>query len=160
MNAEQGKENDEWDDNGTDACEDKGGDGVMIPTAEQIQQFHDQGFFVTEPLLGPGELDAMVAACQRALAKTEAELEAQGGHRAITHKGTRYFIAKLHEQSEICRRFVTRGPLVEMATTVLGPEVRLYWNQAVIKPARQGASFAWHQDTGYVPTDPPEYLTY
>src|SRR5262249_40791321 len=77
----------------------------------------------------------------------------------INLQGKRYFLAKLHEQSDLCRQACTSRALVEMAVALLGPEVRLYWNQAVIKPPRHGASFAWHQDTGYVPIEPQEYLT-
>jgi hypothetical protein len=129
----------------------------MVPTPEQVAQFRAQGFFITEPLFSPAELDAVVADFDRLRAALDEKMEGQSS--GITHKGTRYFIPKLHEQSEPCRRMVTGAPLVELAVALMGPEVRLYWNQAVIKPPKQGGSFAWHQDTGYVPMEPQEYLT-
>src|SRR4051794_31089512 len=117
---------------------------------EQREAFLDRGFFITEPLFDDAVLDAGVAECERVRAETDARLE--GTRReGINLHGKRYFLAKLHEQSDLCRKLCVSAPLVGMAVDLLGPEVRLYWNQAVIKPPRQGASFAWHQDTGYVP---------
>jgi ectoine hydroxylase-related dioxygenase (phytanoyl-CoA dioxygenase family) len=127
-------------------------------TPEQLHQFRDQGFFITEPLFDDATLDALIAECERVRAATEERLSSSD-REGINLRGKRYFLAKLHEQSDLCREVCARGPLVPMAVDLLGPEVRLYWNQAVIKPPRQGASFAWHQDTGYVPIEPEEYLT-
>jgi ectoine hydroxylase-related dioxygenase (phytanoyl-CoA dioxygenase family) len=131
----------------------------MVPTSGQIQQFREQGFFMTEPLFGLAELDPVIAYFERARAEVDTELHDRPKDDGITLKGARYFIAHLHEKSAACRRLVTSPTLVEMAIALLGPEVRLYWNQAVIKPPRKGGSFAWHQDTGYEPMEPPEYLT-
>lgn len=130
----------------------------MIPTAEQRAAFQEQGFFVTEPLYDAATLAEITAEFDRIRAEEDAALGADG-RRGITHRGKRYFLAGLHDRSAACRRMVTGRTLVELATALLGPEVRLYWNQAVIKPPRHGAAFAWHQDTGYVPIEPQQYLT-
>ena len=42
---------------------------------------------------------------------------------------------------------------------LLGPDVRLYWDQAVYKKPETPREFPWHQDTGYVFTEPQDYLT-
>jgi hypothetical protein len=40
-----------------------------------------------------------------------------------------------------------------------GPDVRLYWDQAVYKKPRTEAPFPWHQDKGYTFVEPQQYLT-
>jgi phytanoyl-CoA hydroxylase len=130
----------------------------MTPTAEQKAAFVEQGFFITEPFYGAPTLDEIAAEFERIRAAEDAAMGEEGS-RGITHRGKRYFLAKLHERSDPCHRMLTGPALTELAVSLLGPEVRLYWNQAVIKPPRQGAAFAWHQDTGYVPIEPQEYLT-
>ena len=41
----------------------------------------------------------------------------------------------------------------------IGPDARLYWEQCVAKPPGAGTELPWHQDNGYTPVDPEEYLT-
>jgi ectoine hydroxylase-related dioxygenase (phytanoyl-CoA dioxygenase family) len=130
----------------------------MIPSEEQKAAFREQGFFITEPLFDTATLDELAQEFERIRAEEDAALGKEGS-RGITHKGKRYFLAGLHQRSEACRRLVTGRVLSELAVALMGPEVRLYWNQAVIKAPREGAAFAWHQDTGYVPIEPQEYLT-
>jgi hypothetical protein len=129
----------------------------MIATPEQKAAFQEQGFYTTGPLFDAATLDEIASECERIRAEEDAALTE--GSRGITHKGKRYFLAGLHDRSEACRRMVTGPTLCRLAVSLLGPEVRLYWNQAVIKAPRHGAAFAWHQDTGYVPIEPQEYLT-
>ena len=38
-------------------------------------------------------------------------------------------------------------------------DVRLYWEQAVAKPAQARTVLPWHQDNGYTPLEPEEYVT-
>ena len=53
-----------------------------------------------------------------------------------------------------------RGPLVQDLThDLIGPDVRLYWNQAVYKKPGKGHLFPWHQDNGYTFCEPQTYLT-
>jgi phytanoyl-CoA hydroxylase len=42
---------------------------------------------------------------------------------------------------------------------VLGADVRLYWEQSVAKPPEARTELPWHQDNGYTPLEPEEYLT-
>jgi ectoine hydroxylase-related dioxygenase (phytanoyl-CoA dioxygenase family) len=42
---------------------------------------------------------------------------------------------------------------------LLGPDARLYWEQSVAKPPEARTELPWHQDNGYTPLDPEQYLT-
>ena len=41
----------------------------------------------------------------------------------------------------------------------MGPDVRLYWEQAVCKQPDGAAPVLWHQDNGYTYVEPQAYLT-
>jgi phytanoyl-CoA hydroxylase len=127
-------------------------------SADELQQFRDVGYLVTPPLFDGETLEGLGRECERLRQEMDARM-AGSDREGITLRGRRYFLARLHEQSDLCRRACTHPGLVGSAIQVLGPDVRLYWNQMVIKPPRTGAAFAWHQDTGYVPIVPQEYLT-
>ena len=42
---------------------------------------------------------------------------------------------------------------------LIGPDVRLYWDQAVYKKPGTKDEFPWHQDNGYTFIEPQAYLT-
>jgi ectoine hydroxylase-related dioxygenase (phytanoyl-CoA dioxygenase family) len=42
---------------------------------------------------------------------------------------------------------------------MIGPDVRLYWDQAVYKKPGTESPFPWHQDNGYAFVEPQQYLT-
>jgi ectoine hydroxylase-related dioxygenase (phytanoyl-CoA dioxygenase family) len=42
---------------------------------------------------------------------------------------------------------------------LIGPDARLYWEQSVAKPPEARTELPWHQDNGYTPLVPEQYLT-
>ncbi|HET6950454.1 MAG TPA: phytanoyl-CoA dioxygenase family protein, partial [Acidimicrobiales bacterium] len=42
---------------------------------------------------------------------------------------------------------------------LIGPDVNLYWDQAVYKKPEKPRRFPWHQDNGYAYVEPQQYLT-
>jgi hypothetical protein len=47
----------------------------------------------------------------------------------------------------------------DLVRDLIGPDVRLYWDQAVYKKPGTRADFPWHQDNGYTFVEPQAYLT-
>ena len=47
----------------------------------------------------------------------------------------------------------------DLVHDLIGPDVRLYWDQAVYKKPGTRAPFPWHQDNGYTFVEPQAYLT-
>ena len=90
--------------------------------------------------------------------KEDVELKAEGTRRGINTEG-RNFPPHVHEKSEAGAKLCRDPELSESAMSILGPNVRLCWNQAVTKAPMTGGSFSWHQDAGYHAIDPQEYLT-
>ena len=49
--------------------------------------------------------------------------------------------------------------MVGLCADLVGPDVRLYWDQAVYKKTEKPRRVPWHQDNGYTYVEPQEYLT-
>jgi ectoine hydroxylase-related dioxygenase (phytanoyl-CoA dioxygenase family) len=57
-------------------------------------------------------------------------------------------------------RELCAGPVFQdLAHDLIGPDVRLYWDQAVYKKPEPRREFPWHQDNGYTYIEPQQYLT-
>ncbi len=130
----------------------------MIPTTDELDQFHREGYFITDPVLDHDLLDQIGADFERLRAEQDSALRGAGERSGISLEG-RNFIRDIHALSEAGGQLALSRDLAELAGSLLGPDVRLYWNQAVTKAPRTGGSFSWHQDSGYVPIEPLEYLT-
>jgi len=130
----------------------------MIPSEGQLEQFREAGFFLTERMFDDGLLDRIAVDFERLRAEQDAAIRESGERDGISLEG-RNFIFTVDEKSAAGRELCTSAGLVEMAIKLVGPDLRLYWNQAVTKAAKSGASFSWHQDSGYHPIEPLEYLT-
>ena len=118
---------------------------------EQRRDFREKGWFDVGPVFGPAELGEIRAEYDRLLARPM----------RIGEKGKTPFEYSplLHVQSERLCRFATDRRLVEPAVDLLGPDVRLYWDQAVYKYPSFPKEFPWHQDNGYTFLWPELYLS-
>ena len=57
------------------------------------------------------------------------------------------------------RRFTSSALFADVCADLIGPDVRLYWDQAVYKKPGTESPFPWHQDNGYAFVEPQQYLT-
>ncbi len=129
-------------------------------TPAQARRYDEQGFFVLEDALAPAELEALVEAIDPFEARQEEALRAM--------EGGRYFIARADEitftthlvvRSALLRRFTSSALFADVCADLIGPDVRLYWDQAVYKKPGTESPFPWHQDNGYAFVEPQQYLT-
>lgn len=127
-------------------------------TDNQLRQYWDQGFVVLPGFLRQNVLDEVLPRLDRYDTEYHQRLQ-EVGRRGISRAGEITFTANLAPKDEVLARFVSSNPFVELTTEILGPDVRLYWDQAVYKRPETRRDFPWHQDTGYVPTEPAHYLT-
>jgi phytanoyl-CoA hydroxylase len=126
----------------------------------QARQYDESGYFLLEGALAPAEVDALTEAIDPLEARTEDALRA--------HAGGRFFIARADEitfsthlvaESILLRRFTSSSLFADLAADLIGPDVRLYWDQAVYKKPGTESPFPWHQDNGYAFVEPQQYLT-
>jgi ectoine hydroxylase-related dioxygenase (phytanoyl-CoA dioxygenase family) len=131
-----------------------------VVTEAQARQYDELGYFVLEDALTAEQCDAVTAAIDPVEASREKELRQQ-------HDG-KFFIARADEitftthlvvRSEILRRFTASVLFADLCADLIGPDVRLYWDQAVYKKPGTEAPFPWHQDNGYAFVEPQQYLT-
>ena len=128
-------------------------------TAEQKEQFHELGYYLTDPVFSDGELTAAAEAFDALHADAIAAAEKDGDERTVEYTRTRPFIAAAHAKSPVLARIVKKSAYLDACREFVGEDADLYYNQCVIKVPEVGKSFAWHQDSGYARTDPLAYIT-
>jgi phytanoyl-CoA hydroxylase len=131
-----------------------------IVTRQQARQYDQQGFFVLEGALRSDEVEALTEAID--------PFESRGEEKLRDMEGGRFFIARADEitftthlvvRSARLRRFTASVLFADVCADLIGPDVRLYWDQAVYKKPGTESPFPWHQDNGYAFVEPQQYLT-
>ena len=131
-----------------------------IVTAEQARQYDERGCFVLENALGPAEVAALTEAIDPFEAHQEEALRAmEGGRFFIARADEITFTTHLVLQSPVARAFTASTLFADVCADLIGPDVRLYWDQAVYKKPGTESPFPWHQDNGYAFVEPQQYLT-
>ncbi len=126
---------------------------IQLPdtlTAEQRTAFDRDGYFVVEDLFSPEECDHVLDHLERATFELALGDEDEG---ALSYRPL------LHTASPELQRVATDPRWGGVVMPLLGADVRLYWEQGVAKPPQARTELPWHQDNGYAPTIPEEYVT-
>ena len=129
-------------------------------TPEQVAQFDEQGFVVVPDLVDADTL----AAVREDLDGLEAEVDAflqtrDDGRFSITETGALTIAIHAVTRSDAARALSAHPAVLGLCTDLVGPDVRLYWDQAVYKKTEKPRRVPWHQDNGYTYVEPQEYLT-
>ncbi|MGH9206026.1 MAG: phytanoyl-CoA dioxygenase family protein, partial [Acidimicrobiales bacterium] len=121
------------------------------PSEVDIEQFRSRGYFVAPGLFSPKE-------CERALAHIEqAAFELALGNAT---EGPLSYRPMMHLGSPELTALATDARWAAIVLPLLGTgDARLYWEQAVAKPPQARTELPWHQDNGYTPLVPEEYVT-
>jgi ectoine hydroxylase-related dioxygenase (phytanoyl-CoA dioxygenase family) len=129
-------------------------------TAEQAKQFDEDGYFVMNGVFGADEIGRVRGEIDGFEAKTEAFLRSRDDERlAIAEAGAITFTVHLVTRSSVLRAFSKHPVFAGICTDIVGPDVNLYWDQAVYKKPEKPRRFPWHQDNGYTYVEPQQYLT-
>ena len=129
-------------------------------TPEQARQYDESGFFVLEGALDADEVAALAREIDPFEARQEEALRAmEGGRFFIARADEITFTTHLVVRSGMLRRFTSSALLADVCADLIGPDVRLYWDQAVYKKPGTESPFPWHQDNGYAFLEPQQYLT-
>jgi ectoine hydroxylase-related dioxygenase (phytanoyl-CoA dioxygenase family) len=127
---------------------------------EQARSYDELGFFVLRGALDPATVAEAIAEIDPLEAQAEAWLRTQpGGRVSIARAGEITFTTHLVTRSERLRALVSGPPFLDLVHDILGPDVRMYWDQAVYKKPGTPDPFPWHQDNGYAFIEPQQYLT-
>jgi ectoine hydroxylase-related dioxygenase (phytanoyl-CoA dioxygenase family) len=139
--------------------EDRPGSPSTLSTA-QVRHFDEQGFVVVPDVVDTDVLAQVVAETDRCEARTDAFLRGQeGGRMAIAETGAITFSTHLVARSDVLRSLSCHPTILGICSDLIGPDVSLYWDQAVYKKPEKPRRFPWHQDNGYAYVEPQQYLT-
>jgi phytanoyl-CoA hydroxylase len=130
-----------------------------IVTDDLARQWDEQGFFVLRDVI-PQETIARVRDEIDPLEERMTEwLRKRGGRVAIADADAITFTTHVVKRSEVLRDFAAGEPFRSIVRDLIGPDVRLYWDQAVYKKPEPEREFPWHQDNGYTFIEPQQYVT-
>jgi phytanoyl-CoA hydroxylase len=127
---------------------------------EQAAQYDEKGFVVLEDVFPHELMDQVAAEIDPIEDRVEKFLQTQpDGKLFIARAGEITFATNLVKHSETLVEFVKHPAFAEITHDLVGPDVRLYWDQSVYKKPGTDAPFPWHQDNGYTYLEPQQYLT-
>lgn len=122
-----------------------------VITEADLGRFRTDGFFTVADVFTPEECDAILGHIE------QAAFELALGE---TGDGPLSYRPMMHLASPELMRVATDGRWAPIVLPLLGTgDARLYWEQAVAKPPQARTELPWHQDNGYTPLLPEEYIT-
>jgi phytanoyl-CoA hydroxylase len=128
------------------------------PTPADAERFRREGYLKVGPLLSPEDLAAARAAYDRIFNATEKPSSYRNlGQREgeEVSPGAVLQIIDMYALDEAFNRILHNEAILDWVETILGtPNIRLYHDQALYKPALNGDVVPWHQDNGYWKLEP------
>ena len=129
-------------------------------TQTQIDQFDNDGYVIVNDIFTSDELKELVVITVEAQADAVAYLASQPNERiAISEIGAITFAAQIASRKPEIGKFVKNTKIMGACRDLIGPDVRMYHDQAVYKQIEKPRRFPWHQDNGYLFVEPQHYLT-
>lgn len=131
-----------------------------VVSPAQARAYDELGYFVLEDVLDAETVDALDRAIEPFDAEAMRFLERQPAGR-FSLAGVDMVSIALHvaRRSEALRSFCTAPLFADLCHDLIGPDARLYWDQAVYKRPHGAEPVLWHQDNGYTYVEPQAYLT-
>ncbi len=121
--------------------------------------FRRQGYCILPDPLSAEELSALTDAADTLLGEAVDD-DGKGRYHDIGRGEDRRFLRLRHEDFPAVESFLFGDRMRALTTALVGPTPHLFVEQFVVKGANSGASFAWHQDGGYVGFDHKPYVTF
>jgi len=126
----------------------------------QAEHFDEFGFVVVDHAVDTATLERVTAEIDAFEAELESLLRTADNERAfIAEADAITFTTHLVARSRTARTLATDDVFVELCFDLIGPDVNMYWDQAVYKKNTKRRRFPWHQDNGYAFIEPQQYLT-
>jgi ectoine hydroxylase-related dioxygenase (phytanoyl-CoA dioxygenase family) len=128
--------------------------------AAQARSWDERGYFVLEDAFDAETVARVAAEIAPFEAKANEFLRSRpDGRFAIARADQITFTTHLVARSPYLREFCRHPVFQDLVHDLIGPDVRLYWDQAVYKKPGTREPFPWHQDNGYTFVEPEAYLT-
>ena len=129
-------------------------------TEAQVRQFDTDGFVEIPGLFSADEIVRLRELFDGFEVESDAFLKSLENERLmIAESGAITFTTHLVARSPELAAFAKHPSLVGVCVDLVGPDVNVYWDQAVYKKPEKPRRFPWHQDNGYAYVEPQQYLT-
>ena len=126
----------------------------------QAARFNQDGFVKLEGVFSPEEIAAVTAAIDPIEEERERYVREQhAGRMRLSEADIITFTTHIVRNSPVLRDFAAHPAIKDLCHDLIGPDVRLYWDQSVYKKTGKPQEFPWHQDNGYTFVTPQQYLT-
>lgn len=129
-------------------------------SAEHARAFDQDGFFVLEEAFDPATVHEVSEAIEPFDAEVLEFLHTRpNGRFSIAGVDTVTIALHLATRSPVLHAFAANDVFAGLGHDLVGPDVRLYWDQSVVKQPHGSEPVLWHQDNGYTYVEPQAYLT-
>lgn len=135
----------------------------MTLTQPQVDFFHENGYAVLGPILKPDEIAILREAYDEEFRKS---VEGGGARNLAIEKDqaekkpTQMLqIMQMCERSLHFRKLIYDTRILDAVQSLIGPNLMLFHDQALFKPARHGGPVNWHQDNAYWKCSPALLLS-
>jgi len=132
---------------------------MSLVTQQNIDQFHEEGYFLTDVVIEKSTLDAMCVEMERVFQEEVAAAKKTGNDAAVKAALGARAVAPFHVRSDVAAELVKHPIYLDMCRAFIGPDADLYYNQITTKYPERGKIFGWHQDSGYTTTNATPYIT-
>src|SRR4051812_47712054 len=137
--------------------------------AEAFGAFYaENGFFAVDPLFDSGEVETyrrQISAIIRKETPTAdrvyVQIEPSVVHGEATAASQELSVRKIAQfvgPDPVLTEMAHHPELVKIVTALLGPDVKMLQDMALLKPPFFGSRKTWHQDCPYFPVEPPSVV--
>ena len=142
----------------------------MSLTAEQLERFDRDGYIsIPHRLIEPdhlerlrGRYDAQFAERRGTVGQGMRNLAVVGESESDPDADRSEEMLQIMEMWKLddeYRQLLYHPPLLDVAECLVGPDIQVFHDQALYKPAQHGGAVHWHQDNGYWRCDPPNLVS-
>ena len=117
-------------------------------TIQDLRSFQQEGYLLYGPILTPEGVDIVRSECMTAWNREKGIFSDDKSWLENT------LLPNIHHYSDAVRKFYFDGPLLDVATQVIGPNIKGATSQLTFKLRGNIKPVQWHQDNGYGPLDP------
>ncbi|NEU08376.1 phytanoyl-CoA dioxygenase family protein [Flavihumibacter sp. R14] len=122
-------------------------------TEDELKSFNENGFLVIKGILTAEGVDKMQSESMAAWGREKESFDP--GKSWLQNS----LLVNIHHQSPTVRDYYFEGPLVDIASQLIGPNIKGATSQLTFKMRGNTKPFGWHQDNGYGELDPYNALT-
>ncbi|MEO8377373.1 MAG: phytanoyl-CoA dioxygenase family protein, partial [Candidatus Sumerlaeota bacterium] len=122
-------------------------------SSEDIQRYEEEGYLLLRELLTPEGVERMREECMEAWNEQKKDAPSNGTWLQSA------LLVNIHHHSPLVRAYYFHGPLVDIASQLIGPNIKGATSQLTFKMRGNTKPFGWHQDNGYGQLSPANAVT-